>query len=61
MYIIKKGTSYKTDGGWTSIHGNYLIGLDNVLRFTKGESERLTLPKGQSFVHFPLRKWEYLP
>lgn len=65
MYIIHSDVrrAYRTTYGWTTIHkGTLLVGLEDVLRFTKNEAElnKDTLPKGNRFVYFPERKWRYL-
>ncbi len=62
MYIIRSDirNAYLTSEGWTTIESGVLMGLHNVLRFTKGEVNRNEhkLGKGQRFMYFPLRKWK---
>ena len=65
MYVIKNThrKAYKTNDGWTSIENGVLVGLHNVLRFTKGEMEanKDTLAKeGSEFIYFPRRRWKDL-
>lgn len=71
MYIIKdtKRNAYRTEDGWTTIerqshvkprNANLLVGLEDVVRYTKGEMEANDLPDGQVWVYFPERKWEYI-
>ena len=65
MYIIynEPRHAYKTHDGWTTIEhtekGDVLVGLNNVMRFTEGESiaNQDTLGKGQRFIYFPKRRW----
>ena len=60
-YIIRNDhrNAYKTYDGWTTIEDGVLIGLNNVMRFTKGEVRANTnrLGSGSRFVFFPRRKW----
>lgn len=66
MYVIRNDLrkAYKTFDGWTTItrKGNtgVLNGLNDVQRFTEGESQRMVLPKGSRFVYFPKREWRDL-
>lgn len=61
MYIIKdiRNNTFLTDNGWTTIskspksNATYINGLEDVLRFTKGESLANKLPLFQVWVHFP--------
>ena len=63
MYVIRNDLrkAYKTFDGWTTRtmdgKNGTLNGLNDVQRFTKGESERMVLPKGSRFVYFPKREW----
>jgi len=62
MYVIKSNlrNAYLTYDGWTTIEKGVLIGLQNVIRFTKRESElnQDKLPFGSVFVYFPQRRWK---
>lgn len=66
MYVIRNDyrKAYKTYDGWTTITrtGNtgVLNGLNDVMRFTEGESLKMVLPKGSRFVYFPRREWREL-
>jgi hypothetical protein len=63
MYIIRKQLpntlAFKTFDGW-DVFVNKSLELGNVMRFTKGEATRNTLPEGEEFVYFgcfkPLKK-----
>jgi len=60
MYIIRSDVrnAYLTYDGWTSINKGILSSLHNVIRFTSREAALNTnLPKGQRFIHFPVRRW----
>lgn len=61
MHIIRSDirNAYLTYDGWTTINKGILSSLHNVIRFTSSEAalNEDTLPKGQRFVHFPVRKW----
>jgi hypothetical protein len=66
VYVIKNDlrNAFKTYDGWTQIVRSSksvaLIGLDDVIRFTKGEADmnKDSLPKGSRFVYFPRRTWK---
>ena len=62
MYIIKNDhrNAFKTYDGWTTFEDGVLIGLQNVIRFTKGEAlaNENCLPSGSRFVYFPRRRWK---
>lgn len=66
MYVIRNDLrkAYKTYDGWTTItrdgKNGVLNGLNDVMRFTKGESQSMVLPKGSRFVYFPRREWRDL-
>jgi hypothetical protein len=65
MYIIYSELrhAYKTYDGWTTIEstpkGKVLMGLNNVMRFTKSEAHHNydAIGKGSRFVYFPRRSW----
>lgn len=63
MYIIKNDhrNAFKTYDGWTTIEDGVLVGLNNVMRFTKGEMEanKDKLSSGSRFIYFPKRKWSH--
>ena len=57
MYVLynKHRNAYRTYDGWTRIINGAMVGLDDVVRFTKREvklnEDRLT--KGAEFRYFP--------
>lgn len=57
MYVIynKYRHAYKTYDGWTRVQGGAIVGLKDVMRFTKGEVNlnKDTLPNGSEFRYYP--------
>ena len=59
MYVIYSSSrnAYKTYDGWTTITGGAMVGLSDVIRFTKREKElwetKRQVPKGWEFRYFP--------
>lgn len=61
MHILRSETrnAYLTYDGWTNTNKGIQSSLHNVIRFTSNEVKlnEGNLPKGQYFVHFPVRRW----